>query len=99
MFKGSEIDDVGGLGGPGGLGNPFKKVGGKADGKFSSVFGPNVAPRCLQTVRDLKMVKNVPQISPGDKFESRFVTMLWSGPTIKNRQISFRSEDWLPLGV
>ena len=64
VFKGSEIDDVGGLVGPGGFGNPFKEVGGKAAGKFSSVFGPTVAPRSLQTVRDLKMMKTCPKSAP-----------------------------------
>ena len=34
------------------------------------------------------MVQNAPKISPEDKFQGRFVTIFWSGPTIKIQNVS-----------
>ncbi len=50
---------------------------------FLAGFRPNLAPRPGPKGRALKMVQNAPKIGPGERVEGRFVTIFWSGPTIK----------------
>ncbi len=55
---------------------------------FLAGFRPNLGPRPVPTGRARTMVQNAPQISPGEQFQDRSVTIFWSKPTIQIKNVS-----------